>query len=127
MKLVVRRVPGCYAVARLAPSEGWPWWATRSLALAGVVRTAHETSVVCEAAHVPQKVIAERDLAAFAVDGPIPFSAIGVLAALAQPLAAAGVSVFTLSTYDTDYILVREPDAEHAAEAWRAAGLDVVD
>lgn len=112
-------------MARLDPTEGWPWWATWSDGLAAMVRTASECSIVCEERLVPGDVLAERGYVAFAVEGPIPFGEIGVVAGLAQPLAAAGVSLFVVSTYDTDYLLVRDTAEDDATRAWRRAGYDV--
>ena len=54
--------------------------------------------------------------------GPFPFDQVGVLASFASPLAAAGVSLFALSTFDTDYVLVKEERVGAAVEALRAAG-----
>ena len=125
MSTTLTRVPGRFAVARLAPTEGWPWWATPSSGLASVTRTPAETSVVCEASLVPWTITAERDFAAFVVAGPIPFTATGILAGLTAALAAAGVSAFAIATFDTDYLLVREADAGRAVEAWRNAGYGV--
>jgi hypothetical protein len=121
----LQRVPGTYAVARLAPTEGWPWWATRSATFASVTRTAAETSVVCEASRVPAGERAERDFSLWMVPGPIPFDAVGILASIVQPLAAASISVFSVSTFDTDYLLVAHRDVDRAIAAWRAAGHEV--
>lgn len=123
--ITVRRVPGTWAIARLDPAEGWPWWATRSR-FASVTRTPAETSVVCEEALVPAAVKAEPGFALYTVDGPIPFDAVGILSALVQPLAAAGISVFSVSSYDTDYLLVATATVDRVEAAWRAAGLGVV-
>ena len=122
MSHVLRRVPGTFAVARLDPNEGWPWWATRSAAFASVTRTPHETSVVCDAASVPPTARAERDFALYGVEGPIPFAVVGVLASLVQPLAAAGISVVTVSTFDTDYLLCSLASEARTVTAWREAG-----
>jgi hypothetical protein len=124
---ILQRVAGTYAVARLAPTEGWPWWATRSTAFASVTRTAAETSVVCEASFVPAGERAERDFSLWMVQGPIPFDAVGVLASLVQPLAAESISIFSVSTFDTDYLLVPDVHVERAIAAWRAAGHEVLD
>lgn len=90
-----------------------------------MVRTPTECSIVCEDRFVPSAVLAERGYVAFAVDGPIPFEETGVIAGLTQPLAVAGISVFTLATYDTDYVLVRDQAAGEATRAWQSAGYDV--
>ena len=125
MNRSLHRLPARYAVARLDPGIGWPWWATWSEGLAAIVRTPTECSVVCEDRFVPPDVLAERGYVAFAVDGPIPFEETGVISGLTQPLATAGISVFAIATYDTDYLLVREAAAEEAIRAWQHAGHDV--
>jgi hypothetical protein len=56
------------------------------------------------------------------VDGPLDFAITGLLASLATPLASAGVSIFAVSTYDTDYVLVREENLERAVQALEVAG-----
>ena len=119
---------GRLAVCRLppdAPLAGWMWTpggpAGRP-AVAGVVRTEAELSVVCAARAVPAGVRAERGWRALRVRGPLPFDAVGVLASVTAPLAAAGVSVFSLSTFDTDVVLVREADLDAARAALGGAG-----
>ena len=81
-----------------------------------------ETSVVCEAQLVPEGVRAERGFRALRVEGTVPFSANGVLAAIATPLANARIPIFVVSTFDTDYVLVREWEIESAVAALREAG-----
>lgn len=127
MTLRLDRLPGTFAVARLAPDAGWPHWATWSRDFVSVSRTAAETSVICTSALVPPGVTAERDFAAFVVRGPLEFSVVGVLAALAGPLAQAGVPILAISTYDTDVLLVREARVPDAVRALRDAGVAVDD
>ena len=79
-----------------------------------MTRTAEELSIVCDDAAVPSDVRAERDFAVFRVAGTIDFSVVGLLATLTRALADAGVSVFALSTFDTDYLLVRTRDLPRA-------------
>src|SRR5206468_8549222 len=86
-------------------------------AFVSVTRTPDELSIVCPDEAVPPDVEVESGWRALKVPGPIPFDQVGVLAALATPLAAAGISTFAVSTYDTDYVLVREPDLERALAA----------
>jgi hypothetical protein len=66
--------------------------------------------------------VCQRDFRALQVAGPLDFDQVGVLASLATPLADAGVSIFAISTYDTDYILVRQTDLSRGVQALRAAG-----
>jgi uncharacterized protein len=91
--------------------------------LFSVTRTADELSVVCPEQDAPD---AARDVSegwrALKVHGPLDHNETGVLASIAAPLADAGVSLFPLATYDTDYVLVKEPDVERAAGALEAAG-----
>lgn len=109
------------AVVRLEPGADLPAW-VESGTLMSVTATAAETSLVCAAAAVPARVAQQGPFTAFEVEGPLDFSLTGVLAALLAPLAEAEVSVFTLSTYDTDWVLVRADAADTAAEAWRRRG-----
>lgn len=85
-------------------------------------RTPAELSAVCDAAAVPPGVKAEAPWAMLAVRGPLDFNMTGVLAGLAAPLAIAGISLFAISTYDTDYVLVRNDDLDGAVRALRQAG-----
>ena len=78
--------------------------------------------MVCAERDVPVAVQAERGWSLLQVRGPLDFSLVGVLASLALPLAQAGVSIFSISTYDTDYLLVRQADLERAAQALTRAG-----
>ena len=109
------------AVCRLSPDEAVPTWALAS-PFSSVTRTPDELSVVCAAAGVPDDIVASRDWRALRVDGPLDLALVGVLAALTVPLADAGVSVFTVATYDTDWILVRAAQADRACAALEGAG-----
>ena len=94
-------------------------------AVAGALRTDAELSVVCDEGAVPEGVRAERGWRALRLRGPIPFEETGVLAGLLAPLAEAGVSIFALSTYDTDVVLVKDRQLAAAVGALRAAGMAV--
>lgn len=113
------------AVCRLAADAPFPEWA-RSGDLLGLVRTRDELSVVCAERFVPPEVRAERGWRVLQVQGPLDFSMVGVLASLALPLARAGISIFALSTYETDYILFKESALERAIHALTQAGFLVV-
>ena len=114
----LRALDGRYAVARLPAGAPLPPWAVAATGpLVSITRTDEELSIVCADAAVPAEVRAERDFVGWRVAGTIDFAVTGVLASLTAPLAAAGVSVFALSTFDTDYLLVRARDRERAAAA----------
>ncbi len=100
-----------FAVCRLPAAEAVPDWAYRG-SFSSVSRTPRELSIVCEQDNVPSEVWAEVGWRCLMVEGPLAFTEVGILASLTAPLAAAGVSVFAVSTYDTDFLLVKEADLE---------------
>lgn len=112
------------AVVRLGPGADVPGWAT-SATLFSVTATAVETTLVCHASSVPAKARPQGPFLAYEVEGPLDFSLTGVLAALLAPLTDAAVSVFVVSTFDTDWILVDAAAADRADEAWAQAGHEV--
>jgi uncharacterized protein len=114
-------LPDELGVARLEPNERIPAWATQG-AVSSVTRTADELSIVCDVGAIPEGVRAERGWRCLQVAGPLDFSLTGILASLAGPLAAAGVSIFAISTFDTDYILVRSGALDQAVDCLERAG-----
>jgi len=115
---------GSIAICRLDAGASIPRWASRG-AFTSITRTPRELSVVCDESTVPARVKAERGWRALVVDGPLDFNLTGVIAGLAGVLAKAAVSVFVVSTYDTDYVLVRDHAVARAVVALRAAGYRV--
>lgn len=109
------------AVCRLAPDAPVPAWAMRG-AFHAIARTPLELSIVCAAAEVPDDVRSEKGWRCFSLAGPIPFEETGVLLSIAAPLAAAGIGIFAISTFDTDYVLVSGRKLEAALLALEAAG-----
>ena len=91
-------------------------------AISSITRTADELSVVCAEAAVPDGMQAERGWRALCVDGPLDFALTGILAGLATALAEAGVSIFAVSTFDTDWLLVKEDQRAEAVRALTEAG-----
>jgi hypothetical protein len=119
---------GELAVCRLSPGEGIPSWADVSnTELLSITRTPDELSIVAPAALVPAGVRAERGWRALAVNGPLDFGEVGILARLAAALAAAGVSIFVVSTFDTDLLLVKRGRYADAVTALRADGCIVAE
>jgi hypothetical protein len=121
MKVPLQVAPGSFAICRLASADAVPAWAARGR-VSSVTRTPDELSIVCEAGAVPVSVRAERGWRALMVEGPLEFGLTGILAGLTGALASAAVGVFSVSTYDTDYLFVREADVQRAVAALRAAG-----
>lgn len=118
MKLIV--LPGTFAICRLPPDTVWPTWA--SGALVSATRSADEMSVVCEETAVPEGVRHEGGWRCLRVAGTLDFTLAGVLVALLLPLRDAGVSVFAVSTFDTDYLLVKDANLNRTVAALAEAG-----
>lgn len=115
-----RVLPDLYAVSRLGPHSPLPPWAAGPFV--NVTSTDDELSIICPAAGVPVGVHAERDWRVLKLVGPFPFTATGVLASLATPLAHAGISLLSIATYDTDYLLVKSEALNDAVAVLIAAG-----
>lgn len=113
-------LPGRFAISRLASNAPLPSWATQG-AFYSVTRTYDELSIVAEESSVPTGTQSESCWRILKVQGPFVLSEVGVLASLVAPLAAARVSTFVVSTFDTDYLLVtQEQLASAMAELGRA-------
>ena len=110
-----------FAVCRLDPGSELPEWARKG-PFFSLTRTPEELSLVCSEEDVPPAVRCERGWKAFRLKGPVAFSAVGVLASLVNPLSHAGISLFAISTFDTDYVLVHANEANQASLAMRRAG-----
>jgi len=113
------------AVCRLTPEAPYPDWA-RPGELLALVRTLEELSIVCQERFVPPEVKAERGWRALQVQGPLDFSQVGILASIARPLSDAGISIFAVSTFDTDYVLVKENMLERSLKALSQVGFLVL-
>lgn len=114
--------PERLAIVRLPAESSIPAWAGES-AFLSVTRTDEELSVVCRDDAAPPEVMADRGWRCLKVLGPFDLqNTVGVLAALAAPLAAAGISLFAQSTFDTDYLLVRDDQLAAAIAALTESG-----
>jgi GNAT superfamily N-acetyltransferase len=120
-RLSLVQVEGAFAVARLDADAPLPGWVAGGPFLS-ITRTADELSVVYREEAVPDGVRCERGWRCLQVAGPLDFSLVGVLASLLGPLAEAGVSVFAVSTFNTDYLLLKALDFERAVGVLRRAG-----
>ncbi len=111
-------LPGALAICRLEKNAPVPEWALAG-PFCSVTLTREELSIVCPETRVPRAVKKEAGWRALQVAGPLDFSLTGVLASLTAPLAREKISVFAVSTYDTDYLLVKEEQVERAIRALR--------
>ena len=118
-------LPDTLAICRLEADAPVPGWVNDSGGFVTVSRTTEELSITALQRVVPPEVRCERDYQAFRVRGPLPLDLIGILAAIANPLADAGLGIFAISTFDTDYVLVKSRDLAVAVAALEAAGHQV--
>lgn len=112
------------AICKLPAKSPIPAWAMKG-EFCSATRTPTEVSLVCGEEYVPGQVQAERGWRAIMVNGALDFSLTGIFAGLAGALAKAQISLFAMSTYDTDYILVKADTLAAAVEALRAAGYEI--
>lgn len=126
-RLAIDVQPGEYAVARLDAEAGVPaaLLAPGRTGLVSVTRTPEELSVICVAEDAPGDAKVEAGWRLLTVRGPLAFTLTGIIAALTNELASAGVALVTLSTFDTDHVLVRQHDLTRAVDALNSAGHEV--
>jgi len=120
-QLTITVHPELYAICRLEPDAEVPAWAIGK-SFFTLSRTKFELSLVCEEKGVPAETHAERNRRLLQVEGMLAFSLTGILAAITMPLAEAAISIFAVSTYDTDYVLVSDSDLENAIAVLEKAG-----
>ena len=127
LSLILQVLPGELAVVRLPPDAHVPPWAFSAApgALRSMTPTDEEVSLVRDAEAVPSDARAERGWRSLRIAGTIDFALTGVLASVLAPLGEAAISIFAVSTYDTDYILIRDADLEWAKSALAASGHEV--
>ncbi|MEJ2855814.1 MULTISPECIES: ACT domain-containing protein [unclassified Saccharothrix] len=124
-RLIVDVQPGEYTVARLPADAAVPPGLLDHAGLVSVTRTPDELSIVCPSEHAPDSGDVQAQWRLLTVRGPLEFTLTGIMAALSGELAAAGVSLFALSTYDTDHLLVKSADLGRATQALRNSGHEV--
>jgi uncharacterized protein len=115
---------GMFAVTRMPAEDRIPGWAT-GVSFTSITRTPEELSIVCPLDDVPSWVESEAPWSCLRVAGRLDFSMVGILSAVTVPLAAAGIPVLVISTYNTDHFLVKAMDFDRAVEVLRAAGHQV--
>lgn len=113
--------PETFAICRLKPGAALPLWAQTG-PLFSITSTPDELSLVTRDQSIPDDVQADRGWRCFKLHGPIPFSLTGILNSLTIPLAEATIGIFAISTFDTDYVLVKEHDLPQALSTLTQAG-----
>ena len=117
-------LPDMYAVCRMPSKTDIPTWGIAS-SFYCITQTSDELSIVCESKAVPTRVQAKRNWRIVKVEGPLDFSLTGMLASLAIPLANAQISIFVISTFDTDYLLVQDKSLSKALTVLKESGFTV--
>jgi len=120
-KLSLSLLPHTYAVCQFHPDKHIPYWALMG-DFVSLTRTNEELSIACQEDNVPDDIEAERGWRCLQVQGAFDFSAAGVHASLAIPLAEADISVLAIATYATDYLLIKEKNVERALQVLEQAG-----
>ena len=110
------------AVCRLSADSPIPAWASIRSGFTTISRTSDELSIVCPEKVVPSGIRKEGGWRIFKVDGPLDFALTGILASIAEPLAKARISIFAISTYDTDYVMVKNEKVDAASKVLRSVG-----
>jgi hypothetical protein len=118
-------LPDTFAICRLDPRVSIPSWVTAS-SFFSITRTDDELSLVCSQAALPNGIQCERDWRGLKIAGPLDFVLTGVIASLATPLANANIPIFAISTFDTDYLLVKETELGKTINVLRQAGHQIL-
>jgi hypothetical protein len=121
----LRLLPESMSIARLEPTAATPGWAEHA-GFSCVFRTDVSLSIVCAQSLVPGNIRADRDWRCLEVEGSLDLTLTGILASLTAPLAQAGIPVFALSSYETDYILVKGSHLDAARHALEESGCVVI-
>ncbi len=117
-------LPETMTISRLPKDAPLPNWALTG-SFFSVTRSVEELSVVCPQINVPKGIKRDEGWRVLKVEGPLDLSAVGILVRLIIPLAKEGISVFAVSTYETDYLLVKEQSLEKAIQILSGEGHEI--
>jgi len=122
MKLLKER----FGVCRLNKNEPIPEW-TKNSDFYSITKTLDELSIVCSQDSIPSNIKYEKDWRTLKIEGTLDFSLIGILSSISTILAQKGISIFAISTYDTDYILVKDKDIDNAINTLSNEKYEIID
>ena len=126
MSLKLELMKGQYGICRLDTKDTIPTWCQKG-EFYSITKTADELSIVCLEDYIPNEIQAEKEWRIFKILGPLDFSLVGILSKISTLLAESKMSIFALSTYDTDYILVKQSTTLEAINQLRQAGYHVIE
>ncbi|PIR72980.1 MAG: ACT domain-containing protein [Candidatus Nealsonbacteria bacterium CG10_big_fil_rev_8_21_14_0_10_36_23] len=118
-KLMLSILPDKFGICHFDKNTPIPSWALEKTNFTSITRTMDELSITLPQEKIPGGVMVERDWRAFKLEGDLDLTSIGVIASLAKPLAEAKISIFDVSTYETNYILVEEKNLAKAKKILR--------
>ena len=121
LKLTLIILRETFAICRLDKDAPIPDWAFQS-GLFSITRTKDELSIVCLQINVPKGIVCNEGWSCLKVKGPLDLSSTGIISSIAETLERENISLFSISTYDTDYVMVKEKDLERAIFALTEAG-----
>lgn len=121
IQLKLNLMRGLYGITQMDPNQPVPRWAMIG-SFYSVTKTNDELSIVCTEENVPLDVTCERSWRIFKLEGPFAFTEVGILKTVTSVLSNQSIGVFAISTFDTDYVLVKQKDFNHAMDALRYAG-----
>ena len=114
-----------YGVCRLDKTESIPEW-TQNSDFLSITKTLDELSIVCTQDSIPNNIKCENNWRILKVEGPLDFSLIGIISSISNVLAQQKISMFAVSTYDTDYILVKDKDIDNAIASLSIVGYEII-
>ena len=114
-KLNMKLLEGKYGVCRLSTDEAVPSWAFKG-EFFSITKTEDELSIVCLEENISEKIKSEKGWRVLKVEGPLDFSLVGILSKISGLMAKNNISIFAISTYDTDYILIKDENIKKAIE-----------
>jgi uncharacterized protein len=124
-KIDLRQLSGSYAICKLSPESPIPDWADGE-GFVSISRTSEELSIVCRSDRAPGRVPADIQVSSewrcWQFVGPFAFDETGIALSVIRPLSESGIGIFLVSTFDTDYLLIKERDVEAAKTALLRAG-----
>ena len=115
-----------YGVCSLDKNELIPKWA-QSSDFFSITKTCDELSIVCSQDHIPNDIKCEKNWRILKIEGQLDFSLIGILSSISTILAQKGISIFAISTYDTDYILVKNKDIDNALNSLAKERYEIIE
>ncbi len=114
-------IPDRYGIIKLPSTSDIPSWVL-DCSVYNITKTPDELSIVCSQNVIPEEILCERGWKGLRVMGHLSFNSTGVVESIAKPLAEDEISIFTVSTFDTDYVFVKESQLDQTVNCLKAAG-----